>query len=138
MLYRFRYFFLSLLALVILCTYNGLFLLPVLLSICGPAAELQLDDPKAECIHPPTPEPSPPASPVTRKKKVRPSQLGRRITTQKSELNTISEEPSNGSSYYETPAVRVETTIHPARVHTKVSYRVYIIVSNYQTIVNYR
>merc|ERR1719195_1980759 len=54
----FRYFFLVLLALILLGVFNGLLLLPVLLVVVGPPAQLEAAD-QADTLPPATPQPSP-------------------------------------------------------------------------------
>ena len=54
----FRYFFLVLLALILLGLFNGLVFLPVLLVIVGPPAQVVAED-NAESLPPTTPLPSP-------------------------------------------------------------------------------
>merc|ERR1719195_1398451 len=54
----FRYFFLVLLALILLGVFNGLVLLPVLLVVVGPPAQLEAAD-QADTLPPATPQPSP-------------------------------------------------------------------------------
>merc|ERR1719195_2063578 len=54
----FRYFFLVLLGLILLGVFNGLVLLPVLLVVVGPPAQLEAAD-QADTLPPATPQPSP-------------------------------------------------------------------------------
>ena len=54
-----RYFFLVLLALILLGLFNGLVFLPVLLVMVGPPSQVEPFS-NADCLPPATPEPSPP------------------------------------------------------------------------------
>jgi patched 1 protein len=54
-----RYFFLVLLALILLGLFNGLVFLPVLLVMVGPPSQVEPSG-DADCLPPATPEPSPP------------------------------------------------------------------------------
>lgn len=107
-----RYFFYVLFALVVIGLLNGLLLLPVLLSLAGPFAEVIPKD-NSDRIDTPTPEPSPPPRERSRSKR---DGFHRRIYPHvKSEisLTTITEEPSSWQSSHEIivqPEVVVETT----------------------------
>ena len=56
--YDIRYFFLVLVALLVLGLFNGLVFLPVLLIIVGPPAQVTAQD-SADSLPPATPQPSP-------------------------------------------------------------------------------
>ncbi|XP_052257049.1 protein patched homolog 1-like isoform X2 [Dreissena polymorpha] len=110
-----RYFFIVLTALVLIGLLNGLLLLPVLLSICGPPSEVR---PKKDTDRIPTPSPeaSPKARirnlPVRATRSSRKMKFPRRIPSDIS-LTTITEEPSQYSSteIVVQPEVVVETSI---------------------------
>lgn len=115
-----KYFFCVLSALVVLGLLNGLVVLPVLLSLVGPAAEvIPRDDP--DRLGTPTPEPSPAPRHRSRSrngglksgfhKRVHPK-MNSEIS-----LTTITEEPPSWHSSHEIvvqPEVVVETTTYPS------------------------
>ena len=106
----YRYFFLVLTALVFLGLLNGLVLLPVLLSMIGPRAEVIPYD-GGYHIDPPSPEPSPQPPRIWRgsNRRVAPRR------TSDCSLSTITEEPTQYSSHeiIVHPEVTVETTTVP-------------------------
>ena len=113
----FRYFFVVLSLLIVLGLLNGLVLLPVLLSIMGPPAEVIPLDAEVERIPLPTPDPSPkPERPV------RTVSRGRVYPRMPSDLSlsTITEEPTQYSSHeiVVQPEVVVETSVPGASVVT--------------------
>ncbi|KAG1667437.1 Protein patched 1 [Nymphon striatum] len=99
-----KYFLYVLLALVAIGVFNGLFVLPVILSLIGPSGEvIPRGDPNK--LQPPTPEPSPvPERRYSKSKNVH--------------LSTITEEASSQSSreIIVHPEVVVETTTSPHNV----------------------
>lgn len=112
-----RYFFVVLTLLIALGLLNGLVLLPVLLSVIGPPAEVIPLNPGDDCIPPPTPDPSPkPERPV------RTVSRGRVYPRMPSDLSlsTITEEPTQYSSHeiVVQPEVVVETSVPGASVVT--------------------
>ena len=112
----FRYFFLVLLALILLGLFNGLVFLPVLLVIVGPPAQVVADD-NAESLPPTTPLPSPvryKAKPPKMKTSSRSSHDNNAFTSVKNHhrrhnsdisLSTIAEETNSASSMAETNSV---------------------------------
>ncbi|XP_064624757.1 protein patched homolog 1-like isoform X2 [Lineus longissimus] len=105
-----RYFFNVLTALVIIGLFNGLVLLPVLLSMLGPQGEVVPMD-KSDRIAAPSPEPSPPPP-------GRPQRSTRRVYPRMPSdlsLSTITEEPTQYSSHeiIVHPEIVVETTTVP-------------------------
>ncbi|XP_052776119.1 protein patched homolog 1-like isoform X1 [Mya arenaria] len=110
-----RYFFLVLTGLVVIGLLNGLLLLPVILSMCGPLSEVR---PKKDTDRIPTPSPeaSPRAKirnlPVRATRSSRKMRYPQRIPSDLS-LTTISEEPSQYSSteIVVNPEVVVETSV---------------------------
>ncbi|XP_014671339.1 PREDICTED: protein patched homolog 1-like [Priapulus caudatus] len=121
-----RYFFYTLASLIVLGLVNGLLMLPVLLSIVGPPAELvPRDDPNK--IHAPTPEPSPTTrtrQPTTHAAAAAAAAAARAFSRRAAypransdiSLSTITEEPMSYQSSHEIvlePEV-VVTTSYPA------------------------
>lgn len=112
-----KYFFNVLSALIVIGLLNGLLLLPILLSLFGPKAEIR---PKNDEDRLPTPSPEPSPKPVKKKSSSvsRSRGSGRhfypRIPSDVS-LTTITEEPSQYSSHeiVVEPEVVVETTTVP-------------------------
>lgn len=112
-----KYFFNVLSALIVIGLLNGLLLLPILLSLFGPKAEIR---PKNDEDRIPTPSPEPSPKPVKKKSSSvsRSRGSGRhfypRIPSDVS-LTTITEEPSQYSSHeiVVEPEVVVETTTIP-------------------------
>ena len=116
MLTLLRYFFLVLLALILLGLFNGLVFLPVLLVIVGPPAQVVADD-NAESLPPTTPLPSPvryKAKPPKIKTSNRSSHDNNAFTSVKTHhrrhnsdisLSTIAEETNSASSVAESNSV---------------------------------
>ncbi|BFZ16560.1 hypothetical protein BsWGS_19599 [Bradybaena similaris] len=120
-----KYFFNVLTALIVIGLFNGLVLLPVLLSLFGPRGEVIPKD-NADRLAMPTPEPSPKLSERynsssqshRRKHRVYP-----RVNSDLS-LSTISEEPTQYSSHeiIVQPEVVVETVTLPGSLHDSSSH----------------
>ncbi|KAH9499847.1 Protein patched 1 [Bulinus truncatus] len=113
-----KYFFNVLSALVLIGLFNGLMLLPVLLSIFGPHGEVVPKD-NADRLASPTPEPSPKA---THRYSGHSRRGSRRVYPRVNSdisLSTISEEPTQYSSHeiIVQPEVVVETTTLPGSCH---------------------
>lgn len=108
-----RYFFVCLLALLLISTFNALVFFPVLLSLCGPSAEICLNDPQSTSLPPPTPDPTPPPSLLASKRR---KMSHHQRAPSDAVLSTISEEPSQLSSQdiVVEPQIKVETTVIPA------------------------
>lgn len=109
-----KYFFNVLAGLVVIGLFNGLVLLPVLLSILGPRGEVRpFDD--GDRLPSPSPEPSPKPKKKSASRSTRSSRrLYPRIPSDIS-LTTISEEPTQYSSHeiIVEPEIIVETTTVP-------------------------
>lgn len=128
-----RYFFLVLLCLIGIGLVNGLFFLPILLSLIGPCPEVIPND------HPDRiSTPTPPASPIVRRSKP-PAPPRRsykidnaRLHTEPS-LTTITEEPNSWHSTQESciivqPELKVETTSTCGnQVGCEVYYKLFIV-----------
>ncbi|KAK2722821.1 protein patched-like isoform X2 [Artemia franciscana] len=120
-----KYFFYILCLLILLGVFNGLVLLPVILSIMGPPGEMRPRD-GGDHIEPPTPEPSPIPERVRNssnriqvsKPLSQPSFTPRRSNYPRGSeisLTTITEEPQSWHSGHEIvvkPEVVVETTTY--------------------------
>nr|XP_022317481.1 protein patched homolog 1-like [Crassostrea virginica] len=114
-----KYFFNVLAALIVIGLLNGLLLLPILLSLFGPKAEIRPKNDE-DRIPTPSPEPSPKPKKKTSSTPSRSRGGGRhpypRIPSDVS-LTTITEEPSQYSSHeiVVEPEVVVETTTIPTK-----------------------
>ncbi|XP_067928680.1 protein patched homolog 1-like [Watersipora subatra] len=111
-----RYFFLSFLSLVLLGAFNGLVLFPVILTMVGPAGDVQPGEKEATCIEIPKPN-TPPVSTKSRLRKPKKHQH-----PDPDVLSTIAEEPSQYSSSSSCediavvkPKVSVETMVEPSK-----------------------
>ncbi|XP_069128023.1 protein patched homolog 1-like [Argopecten irradians] len=114
-----KYFFNVLAALVLIGLFNGLVLLPVLLSLFGPKGEVRPKGEHPDRLETPSPEPSPKPK---KKVPVRTTRSSRRLyprVASDNSLTTITEEPSQYSSHeiIVEPEVVVETTQVPMGVN---------------------
>jgi len=94
---------------IVLGLVNGLLVFPVILSVIGPPGDVQSENKQASSIEPPSPDSSPPPSPVI----VRRPRRTRRPQLQIP--STISEESSQMSTHSQ----EVDTTPHPGQVKVK-------------------
>jgi len=121
--YNCRYFFLSLLALVVLGLFNGLVFFPILISVCGPSGEVEPEDLSDSSIPLTRLIITPPSSPEGHRARRRRSSTKKPLADP-AVLSTITEEQSGASAASShssnqeicskvTPTVNVETTITP-------------------------